>query len=362
MNRRAKIVCTIGPATNTAEALAELVDAGMNVARLNFSHGTHAEHSAVYDMVRQISAERARPVGVLADLQGPKIRLGWFAAGPVVWATGEHIVITTAECPGDHDRVSTTYEGLAADLRPGDRLLVDDGKIDLRVVDVNGDDITCEVLQGGPVSDHKGISLPGVDVSVPPLSEKDIEDLKFALELGVDMVAMSFVRAPEEVKLAHAVMDEVGTWVPVMAKLEKPEAVSDLLAIVDAFDGLMVARGDLGVEMPLEQVPLVQKRAIGLCLQAAKPVIVATQMLDSMITDRRPTRAEVSDVANAVFDGTDAVMLSAESSVGAYPAHTVATMARIVEAAEDMPREAPQWVPEDDGDDVGVGDAVAAAA
>ena len=364
MNRRAKIVCTLGPATSTAPALAELIDAGMNVARLNFSHGTHAEHSAVHDMVRQISAERARPVGVLADLQGPKIRLGWFAAGPVFWATGEHIVITTAECPGDHDRVSTTYEGLAADVRSGDRLLVDDGKVDLRVIEVDGDDITCEVLQGGPVSDHKGISLPGVAVSVPPLSEKDIEDLKFALELGVDMVAMSFVRAPEEVKLARAVMDEVGRWVPVMAKLEKPEAVSDLPAIVDAFDGLMVARGDLGVEMPLEQVPLVQKRAIGLCRQAAKPVIVATQMLDSMITDRRPTRAEVSDVANAVFDGTDAVMLSAESSVGAYPAHTVATMARIVEAAEDMPRQgaAPQWVAEDDGDDVGVGDAVAAAA
>ena len=282
----------------------------------------------------------------------------------MVWATGERIVITTAECPGDHDRVSTTYDGLAADVRPGDRLLVDDGKIDLRVVDVNGDDITCEVQQGGPVSDHKGISLPGVAVSVPPLSEKDIDDLKFALELGVDMVAMSFVRAPEEVKLAHAVMDAVGRWVPVMAKLEKPEAVSDLSAIVDAFDGLMVARGDLGVEMPLEQVPLVQKRAIGLCRQAAKPVIVATQMLDSMITDRRPTRAEVSDVANAVFDGTDAVMLSAESSVGAYPAHTVATMARIVEAAEDMPRQgaAPEWVAEEDGDDVGVGDAVAAAA
>ncbi len=237
----------------------------------------------------------------------------------MVWATGEQIVITTAACAGDHDRVSTTYDGLASDVRPGDRLLVDDGKVELRVLDVDGDDVRCEVLHGGPVSDHKGISLPGVAVSVPPLSDKDIEDLKFALELGVDMVAMSFVRAPEEVKLAHAVMDEVGKRVPVMAKLEKPEAVSDLAAIVDAFDGLMVARGDLGVEMPLEQVPLVQKRAISLCRQAAKPVIVATQMLDSMISDRRPTRAEVSDVANAVFDGADAVMLSAETSVGAHP-------------------------------------------
>jgi pyruvate kinase len=364
VNRRTKIVCTLGPATATAARLSELVDAGMDVARLNFSHGTHAEHSAIYDMVREISAERGRPVGVLADLQGPKIRLGSFADGPVVWATGERVVITTDECPGDHDRVSTTYRGLSADVRPGDRLLVDDGKITLAVIDVSGADIGCEVLDGGPVSDHKGISLPGVAVSVPPLSEKDIEDLKFALGLGVDMVAMSFVRAPEEVKLAHAVMDEVGVWVPVMAKLEKPEAVSDLPAIVDAFDGLMVARGDLGVEMPLEQVPLVQKRAIRLCRQAAKPVIVATQMLDSMISDQRPTRAEVSDVANAIFDGADAVMLSAETSVGAYPAHTVATMARIAVAAEGpvSQGESLERDVDDDGGDVGVGDAVAAAA
>jgi pyruvate kinase len=361
MNRRAKIVCTLGPATATAPRLAELIDAGMDVARLNFSHSTQAEHSAVYDTVRRIAAERGRAIGVLADLQGPKIRLGRFADGPVVWATGEQIVITTAACAGDHDRVSTTYGGLASDVRPGDQLLVDDGKVELRVLDVDGDDISCEVLQGGPVSNHKGISLPGVAVSVPPLSDKDIEDLKFALELGVDMVAMSFVRAPEEVKLAHSVMDQMGKRVPVMAKLEKPEAVSDLAAIVDAFDGLMVARGDLGVEMPLEQVPLVQKRAISLCRQAAKPVIVATQMLDSMISDRRPTRAEVSDVANAVYDGADAVMLSAETSVGAYPAHTVATMGRIVEAAEDALGQpgAPEWVVEDEA---GVSDAVAAAA
>jgi pyruvate kinase len=362
MNRRAKIVCTLGPATATAPRLAELIDAGMDVARLNFSHSTQTEHSAVYDMVRQIAAERGRAVGVLADLQGPKIRLGRFAAGPVVWATGEQIVITTAACAGDHDRVSTTYDGLASDVRPGDRLLVDDGKVELRVLSIDGDDVGCEVLQGGPVSNHKGISLPGVAVSVPPLSNKDIEDLRFALELGVDMVAMSFVRAPEEVKLAHRVMDQMGKRVPVMAKLEKPEAVSDLAAIVEAFDGVMVARGDLGVEMPLEQVPLVQKRAISLCRQAAKPVIVATQMLDSMISDRRPTRAEVSDVANAVYDGADAVMLSAETSVGAHPAHTVATMGRIVEATEDAlgQRGTPEWFVEDE--EAGVSDAVAAAA
>jgi pyruvate kinase len=362
MNRRAKIVCTLGPATATAPQLTELIDAGMDVARLNFSHGTQAEHSAVYETVRRIAAERDRAVGVLADLQGPKIRLGRFADGPVVWATGERIVITTAPCAGDHDRVSTTYDGLASDVRPGDRLLVNDGKLELQVCAVDGDDIRCEVLLGGPVSNHKGISLPGVAVSVPPLSDKDIEDLKFALELGVDMVAMSFVRAPEEIKLAHAVMDQVGKRVPVMVKLEKPEAVSDLESIVDAFDGLMVARGDLGVEMPLEQVPLVQKRAISLCRQAGKPVIVATHMLDSMTSDMRPTRAEVSDVANAVYDGADAVMLSAETSVGAYPAHTVSTMGRIVEAAEDSlgQRGVAEWFTEDEA--AGVSDAVAAAA
>jgi pyruvate kinase len=363
MNRRAKIVCTLGPATATAPRLTELIDAGMDVARLNFSHGTQAEHSIVYDSVRRIAAERGRAVGVLADLQGPKIRLGRFAEGPVVWASGERIVITTAPCPGDHDRVSTTYSGLAADVRPGDRLLVNDGKIELRVLGVDNDDVLCEVIHGGPVSDNKGISLPGVAVSVPPLSDKDIEDLRFALELGVDMVAMSFVRAPEEVKLAHAVMDEMGKRVPVMVKLEKPEAVSDLPAIVDAFDGLMVARGDLGVEMPLEQVPLVQKRAIILCRQAAKPVIVATHMLDSMVADLRPTRAEVSDVANAVFDGADAVMLSAETSVGAYPAHTVETMGRIVATAEDAlrQRKTPETALRED-EDASISDAVAAAA
>ncbi|AKS31775.1 pyruvate kinase [Mycolicibacterium goodii] len=364
-NRRAKIVCTLGPATATAAVLTDLVDAGMDVARLNFSHSTRAEHSALYGMVRQAAAERGRVVGVLADLQGPKIRLGSFEHGPVVWATGEQITITTAPCPGDHDRVSTTYPGLSGDVQPGDRLLVDDGRVDLRVVEVDGPDIRCDVVDGGPVSDHKGISLPDVPVSVPPLSDKDIDDLKFALVLGADMIAMSFVRAPEEVKLAHAIMDEVGRRVPVIAKLEKPEAVSDLPAIVEAFDGIMVARGDLGVEMPLEQIPLVQRRAIALCRQAAKPVIVATQMLDSMVSDRRPTRAEVSDVANAVFDGADAVMLSAETSVGADPAHAVATMSRIVVAAEsgsgrgESPESRAETVP---GTDAVFGDAIAVAA
>jgi pyruvate kinase len=360
--RRAKIVCTMGPATTGPKRLGELIDAGMDVARLNFSHSTRVEHAALLGVLRETARQRGRVVGILADLQGPKIRLGTFAAGPVVWATGERVVITTEECIGDHDRVSTTYAGLAGDVKPGDRLLIDDGKVELRVIAVRDDDIELEVVDGGPVSDHKGISLPGVDVSVPPLSDKDVEDLKFALRLGVDMVAMSFVRSPEEVKLAHAVMDEVGIRIPVMAKLEKPEAVSDLAGIVAAFDGLMVARGDLGVEMPLEHLPLVQKRAIALCRQAAKPVIVATQMLDSMVSDRLPTRAEVSDVANAVFDGTDAVMLSAETSVGAHPAHTVATMGRIVEAAEGGTAGAQIAEAAEDPADALFGDAIAAAA
>jgi pyruvate kinase len=363
VERRAKIVCTLGPATASRPRLIQLVDAGMDVARLNFSHGTHAEHEAMYVAVREIAAERGRAIGILADLQGPKIRLGTFADGPVTWTAGEQVTITTRPVPGDHDIVSTTYDGLASDVRTGDRLLIDDGKIELTVLQVDGGDIRCAVVEGGPVSDHKGISLPGVAVSVPALSAKDIEDLRFALALGVDMVAMSFVRAPHEVKLAHAVMDHAGRRVPVMVKLEKPEAVDDLPAIVDAFDGLMVARGDLGVEMPLEAVPMVQKRAIALCRDAAKPVIVATHMLDSMVTDARPTRAEVSDVANAIFDGADAVMLSAETSVGAYPAHTVATMARIVATAEEAVQQQ-RIVTQADQENPGAGisDAVAAAA
>ena len=332
MNRRAKIVCTLGPAS--AGRLPDLIEAGMDVARLNFSHGIHSDHAATYRLVREAAARSGRNVGILADLQGPKIRLGRFADGPVRWATGETVVVTTERCPGDHDRVSTTYTGLAGDVRPGDRLLIDDGKVALEVTDVRAQDVECRVTEGGTVSDNKGISLPGVDVSVPPLSEKDIEDLRLALALGVDLVAMSFVRSPAEIKLAHAVMDDVGGRVPVIAKLEKPEAVQDLDGIVAAFDGIMVARGDLGVEMPLEEIPLIQKRTIQLCREVGKPVIVATQMLDSMVENSRPTRAETSDVANAVLDGADAVMLSAETSVGAHPVSAVRTMAQIVEFAE----------------------------
>ncbi|MCP2248301.1 pyruvate kinase [Lentzea aerocolonigenes] len=302
---------------------------------MNFSHGSHADHKQVYDMVRAAADESGRAVGILADLQGPKIRLGRFAAGPVDWNTGDIVRVTVEDVEGTHDRVSTTYKELAKDAKVGDRLLVDDGKVGLVVVDVEGSDVVCEVTEGGPVSNNKGLSLPGMDVSVPALSEKDIEDLEFALSLGVDFIALSFVRSPADIDLVHQVMDRAGSKrLPVIAKIEKPEAVDNLEAIVLAFDGVMVARGDLGVELPLEHVPLVQKRAIQIARENAKPVIVATQMLDSMITNSRPTRAETSDVANAVLDGADALMLSGETSVGRYAIESVQTMGRIIEAVE----------------------------
>jgi len=334
VNRRAKIVCTLGPAVDGPERIRELVSAGMDVARLNFSHGDHAEHQQRFVWVREAAAAGEHPVGILADLQGPKIRLGRFAAGPVYWANGETVVITGDDVEGTHDRVSCTYRKLPDEVRPGDRLLIDDGKVAVDVVTVDGPDISCLVVEGGEVSNNKGISLPNVAVSVPALSEKDAADLRFALTLGVDMVALSFVRSPDDIKLVHEIMNEAGRRVPVIAKIEKPEAVARLEPIVNAFDGLMVARGDLGVELPLEQVPLVQKRAVQLCREQAKPVIVATQMLDSMIENARPTRAEASDVANAVLDGTDAVMLSGETSIGKYPILTVQTMARIIRTTE----------------------------
>ncbi|MBN9100262.1 MAG: pyruvate kinase [Pseudonocardia sp.] len=341
MSRRTKIVCTIGPATATPDRIRELVQAGMDVARLNFSHGNREDHKRVYEMVRAAADAEGRAVGILADLQGPKIRLGRFAAGPTEWRTGEEVRITVEDVAGTHDRVSTTYKGLAMDARPDDRLLVDDGKVGLRVTAVDGLDVVCRVTEGGPVSDNKGISLPGMNVSVPAMSEKDIADLEFALDLRVDIVALSFVRSPADIDLVHKIMDEKGARLPVVAKLEKPEAVDNLEAIVLAFDAVMVARGDLGVELPLEHVPLVQKRAIQIARENAKPVIVATQMLESMITNSRPTRAEASDVANAVLDGADAVMLSGETGVGRYPIKTVRTMAQIIEAVEDGPVNVP---------------------
>ncbi|WP_059009230.1 pyruvate kinase [Streptomyces specialis] len=333
--RRAKIVCTLGPATDSYERIAALVEAGMDVARLNLSHGGHADHESRYRRVRRAAREMGRSVGILADLQGPKIRLGTFREGPVLLENGDEFVITTDEVAGDHNRCGTTYAGLPADVSPGERILVDDGRVALEVVAVEGSDVRTRVVEGGLVSDNKGLNLPGVAVSVPALSTKDIDDLRWALRTGVDVIALSFVRSGDDIKDVHRVMAEEGRFLPVIAKVEKPQAVANLQSIVDAFDGIMVARGDLGVEVPLEDVPMVQKRAIQLAKRNAKPVIVATQMLDSMIESSRPTRAEASDVANAVLDGTDAVMLSGETSVGRYPLETVRTMSRIVVAAEE---------------------------
>jgi pyruvate kinase len=335
MSRRAKIVCTLGPATASAERIAGLVAAGLDVARLNLSHGSHADHQQVYERIRAASDATGRSVGVLADLQGPKIRLGAFPDGPVRLCAGDQFTITVDDVPGTRSEASTTYQGLAGDVQPGDHILIDDGRVLLEVTGVTGSRVATSVLVGGTISDHKGINLPGVSVSAPALTEKDRADLRWAISLGADMIAMSFVRKPSDAEAARAIMDECGVQLPLIAKIEKPEAVESLAEIVDAFDGIMVARGDLGVEMPLEQVPLVQKRAIALAKEKARPVIVATQMLESMISAPRPTRAEVSDVANAVVEGADAVMLSAETSVGEYPVETVATMARVVRATED---------------------------
>lgn len=332
--RRSKIVCTLGPAVDSYDQLKSLIEAGMNVARFNMSHGSHTEHEERYHRVRKASEETGRAVGVLADLQGPKIRLETFADGPVELVRGDEFTITTEDVPGDRTICGTTYKGLPGDVSKGDQVLINDGNVELRVTAVEGTRVKTIVIEGGVISDHKGINLPGAAVNVPALSEKDIVDLKFALAMGCDMVALSFVRDAADVRDVHRVMDEVGHRVPVIAKVEKPQAVANMEEVVAAFDGVMVARGDLAVEYPLEKVPMVQKRLIELCRRNAKPVIVATQMMESMITNSRPTRAEASDVANAILDGADAVMLSAESSVGAYPLETVKTMSRIVQAAE----------------------------
>jgi len=355
MNRRAKIVCTLGPATNTFETISALVAAGMDVARLNFSHGTREEHAELYRLVRRASDEAERAVGILVDLQGPKIRLGDFANASETLVDGATFTITTEPVTGTAALASTTYPLLARDVKPGDALLIDDGNVRLRVESTDGVRVRCTVVEGGRVSDHKGINLPGVRVSAPSLGEKDLDDLGFALGLRVDLIALSFVRSPSDVEQVHAAMDARGGRLPVIAKIEKPEAVEQLEAIMRAFDGVMVARGDLGVEIPLEQVPLVQKRAVRLARDHAKPVIVATQMLESMIEHSRPTRAETSDVANAVLDGADALMLSGETSVGAHPIEAVATMSRIVAAAEaqGLPTLAPVGVrPESRGDSI----------
>ncbi|CAB4329689.1 unannotated protein [freshwater metagenome] len=333
--RRAKIVCTMGPAVESPEKIRELIDAGMNMARLNLSHGSYEDHQVRLDRVRHAARESGRPIAILVDLQGPKIRLARFANGPHELSRGDVFTITTDEVEGTKERVGTTYKGLPGDCNVGDRILIDDGKVTVEVVEVRGNDVVTKVIEPGSVSNNKGINLPGVAVSVPAMSEKDIEDLRWGLKAGADFVALSFVRSAHDIKDVHRIMEEIGIKIPVIAKIEKPQAVANLVEIVDAFDGIMVARGDLGVELPIEDVPLVQKHCIELAREAAKPVIVATQMLDSMISNSRPTRAEATDCANAVLDGADALMLSGETSVGDFPIESVAMMARIIEKTEE---------------------------
>ncbi len=337
--RRAKIVCTLGPATETSEKIGQLIDVGMDVARLNFSHNDPEYHRGLFQRVRAESEKRGRPVAVLQDLQGPKIRVGRFENGRIELTPGQKFTITTRKVIGNDDVVSTTYDGLPGDVTPGASLLLDDGQLVLEVTEVTSEDVTTRVVVGGTLKNNKGINMPGVKVSAPALTDKDREYLQFGVDLGVDFIALSFVRHPDDVRLARQLAAREGKRrVPIIAKLEKPEAVERLEEIIDVADGIMVARGDLGVELGPEKVPLIQKRVIEATNAKGKVVITATQMLESMIENPRPTRAEASDVANAVLDGTDAVMLSGETAAGAYPLVTVQTMARIIVEIEQSAR------------------------
>ncbi len=333
--RRAKIVCTIGPASESEDGMRELMLAGMDVARLNFSHGTHEEHRERIKRLRKVARELGKPICLLQDLQGPKIRTGKLKDRiPVELTTGQALTITSDEVPGTSAVIATTYRDLAGDVKPGERILLSDGKIELRVREVRDGDVICEVLNGGTLAENQGINLPGTNISIPSLTEKDLADLEFGMKNGVDVVAVSFVRSADDVVRAKQAIAQYRNDVGVVAKLEKPQAIEDLDAILREAHGVMVARGDLGVEVAPEKVPPIQKYVIRRALDFRRPVITATQMLESMIVNPRPTRAEASDVANAVFDGTDAVMLSGETAVGKYPREAVQMMARIVTEAE----------------------------
>jgi pyruvate kinase len=343
ISRHSKIVCTIGPVTRTPRMIRKLVDAGMDVARLNFSHGNHEEHAQNITALREAAVLMKKPIAILADLQGPKIRTGALAGGgSVALRTGQKFVITTAKVLGDSTRVSTIFRPLPHEVKPGDRILLSDGLIELRVERLRGQEVHSHVVNGGILGEHKGINLPGVQLHVPALTEKDRLDLRFALKEGVDYIAVSFVRRAEDVALAKSLIRRAKKDTPVIAKLEKPEAIENLEEILRVSDGVMVARGDLGVEMNPERVPVVQKNIIARAREFRRPVITATQMLESMTENPRPTRAEASDVANAIFDGSDAVMLSAETATGRYPVEAVSMMARIIEQAEESIHEYPR--------------------
>ncbi|MBW6454364.1 MAG: pyruvate kinase [Trueperaceae bacterium] len=333
--RRTKIVATLGPASSSPERIRELIEAGVDVFRVNFSHGTADVHRTNVQRVREVACELGSNTGVLQDLQGPKIRVGKFADGKVTLTPGEPFALTCDDdSPGDGTRVGVTYKGLCRDVKPGDALLLDDGRLALRVDSIERETIRAQVTLGGVLSDNKGINIPDADLSIPALTDKDVDDLRLGAEIGVDWVAMSFVRSRDDLLLARHYLAREGSSAKLMAKVEKPGAVERFPEILREVDGIMVARGDLGVEMPPEQVPQIQKRLIRACLEAGKPVVTATQMLESMIHSPTPTRAEASDVANAIYDGTDAVMLSAETAIGDYPVEAVRMMARIARTVE----------------------------
>jgi pyruvate kinase len=333
--RRAKIVATLGPASSNESIFRELLRAGLDVARLNFSHGSHADKLKLIEMVRKVAKEENRNVCILGDLQGPKIRTGRLKNRiPVQLKTGQRLTITPRDILGSSTVIATTFPTLAENLEPGARILLSDGLIELRVLDLPGENVECEVINGGMLGEHKGINLPGIPVRVPSLTEKDEEDLEFGMKHGIDAIAVSFVRTAEDVRHVRFRVAALGLETWIIAKLEKPQAIENLEAILEAADGIMVARGDLGVEMPPEKVPAIQKHVIRRAAEYRKPVITATQMLESMIENPRPTRAEASDVANAIYDGTDAVMLSAETAAGKYPIEAVKMMAKIVSETE----------------------------
>jgi pyruvate kinase len=361
--RSTKIVATLGPASSSPEVVLKLIEAGVNVFRLNFSHGKREDHRNVVNIIRQTADHIGACVGILQDLQGPKIRVGVFADGAVELEEGQEFSLTCDDpSPGDAQRVGVTYEGLCGDVKVGDVLLLDDGRLSVEVTAVKRGVVTTRVLVGGRLSNNKGINIPGAQLSIPALTDKDVEDLKFGTELDVDWVAMSFVRNRDDLLLARHYLARAGSHARLMAKIEKPSAVDRFEEILAEVDGIMVARGDLGVEMPAERVPLIQKRMIRACIEAGKPVITATQMLESMVRNPTPTRAEASDVANAIFDGTDAVMLSSETAVGDYPVAAVKMMDRIarsVEADENYRRMMHEHVPKSDAT---TADAVALAA
>src|ERR1700735_5551136 len=362
IQRSAKIVATLGPASNTEPVCREVVRAGVDVVRLNFSHGSHEEKLALIQMIRKVSREERKPLCILGDLQGPKIRTSKLKdRQSVLLKAGQRLTITPREVPGTASLVGTTFKTLAENLEQGSRVLLSDGLIELRVHEISGQEVVCDIINGGMLGESKGINLPGVLVRTPSLTEKDSEDLEFALNHGVDAIAVSFVRTAEDVSLVRNRVAAHGADTWIIAKLEKPQAVEHLDAILQVADGIMVARGDLGVEVPPEMVPAIQKHIIRRAAEYSKPVITATQMLESMIENPRPTRAEVSDVANAIYDGTDAVMLSGESAVGKYPVAAISMMARIVVDAERHIKEQSYSVPRERGSQLSIAETICEA-